>query len=728
MEKPFDPKRGKEIPSSWIWTNLGEICIPPQYGWTTSASNEGNLKLLRTTDITSGVIDWPSVPYCETEPDDIDKYLLHDGDIVISRAGSIGYSILVKNPEKSVFASYLIRFRPYSPVLNKYLSYFLNSSKYWESISEKSLGIAIPNVNASKLKQITIPIAPFPEQHSIVAKIEELFTQLDAAEAALRRAKANLLRYRRSVLQAASSGQLVEQDPDDEPAEILLKRIEEHRRLQILDKRKADFRAQLNLRIQTSSKAYSPQDVLIDLLLETILDEIKPDVVQRVIDVFFATVDNATDDDILKKNYWSWLNTSFDHLRSFQYSSRVINAQMKAWDSKPEKHTNGESGRPIRSLFFGGNYWSSTMLKGLDFQTIKLEGQSYLAEKFLTQPVEREWKQILSQKRKPDLEKLPDLPEGWCWVTTDQLLGFVTSGSRGWAKYYSNSGATFLRIGNLDHDTIDLDLRDLQKVTLPSTTEGLRTRVAENDILVSITADVGMIGLVPGNIGEAYINQHISLARPVDLINPRYLAWFLASQSGQQQFKDLQRGATKMGLGLDDIKSINIPLPPLREQEKIVMEIERQLSIAKSQHGFVDQSLHRISRLRQSILEEAFKGRLVDQNPEDEPASVLLQRIQAEREEREKQQQAAKPKKERKKMTDEKKRKPLVETLHTAGARLTPEELFRRAGFDEQSVDEFYEELRQELQVEINGKVVKPGRIKEERPNQAYIYLAEVKP
>ena len=78
-------------------------------------------------------------------------------------------------------------------------------------------------------------------------------------------------------------------------------------------------------------------------------------------------------------------------------------------------------------------------------------------------------------------------------------------------------------------------------------------------------------------------------------------------------------------------------------------------------------------------------------------------------------------------MTEETKRRSLFETLQTAGKRLTPEELFKRAGFNEESVDEFYEELRQELQIEVDGHVVKPGRIKEERPNQAYIYLSEVK-
>ena len=114
------------LPSSWVWTRLGEICLDSQYGWTTSASKEGTLHLLRTTDITSGNIIWDSVPFCKEEPDDREKYLLKDGDIVISRAGSVGYSYLIKNPEEAVFASYLIRFK--SLIGEQYLSYFLKSA------------------------------------------------------------------------------------------------------------------------------------------------------------------------------------------------------------------------------------------------------------------------------------------------------------------------------------------------------------------------------------------------------------------------------------------------------------------------------------------------------------------------------------------------------------------------------------------------------------------------
>src|SRR6266568_134156 len=91
---------------------------------------------------------------------------------------------------------------------------------------------------------------------------------------------------------------------------------------------------------------------------------------------------------------------------------------------------------------------------------------------------------------------LSSLPEGWTWCMSDAVFFFITSGSRGWAKYYSEAGPIFLRIGNLNHEDIRLDLTNLQHVTPPGGAEGTRTAVERNDILVSITADVGMVALV----------------------------------------------------------------------------------------------------------------------------------------------------------------------------------------------------------------------------------------
>ncbi len=233
----------------------------------------------------------------------------------------------------------------------------------------------------------------------------------------------------------------------------------------------------------------------------------------------------------------------------------------------------------------------------------------------------------------PDV-KAGELPEHWKWETTSNVFEFVTSGSRGWAKYYSNIGAIFLRMGNLDHDTVKLDLSDIQYVKLPSNIEGKRTRVQTGDILISITADVGMIGLVTEAFPEAYINQHVALARPdVGKVLPRYLAIYLSGkENGQKQLKNLQRGATKVGLGLDDIKSVRFPLPPLSDQALIVAEIESRLSVCDKLEESIARSLEQAGALRQSILKKAFEGRLVPQDPYDEPASVLLERIRAERE------------------------------------------------------------------------------------------------
>jgi type I restriction enzyme S subunit len=225
----------KDLPAGWAWSTIGEISERPQYGWTTKANHEeGHLKLLRTTDITSGTVDWSNVPYCTEEPEDIEKYLVKSGDILISRAGSIGVSYLVNNPERAAFASYLIRFRPKQSVDKKYVYYYLKSPDYWTAIGASKVGIAVPNVNATKLSQVPIPLAPLNQQKLIVAEIEKQFSRLDEAVTALKRIQANLKRYKASVLKAAVEGALTEEwrrkNPDVEPATELLKRLLVERR------------------------------------------------------------------------------------------------------------------------------------------------------------------------------------------------------------------------------------------------------------------------------------------------------------------------------------------------------------------------------------------------------------------------------------------------------------------------------------------------------------------
>lgn len=221
------------------------------------------------------------------------------------------------------------------------------------------------------------------------------------------------------------------------------------------------------------------------------------------------------------------------------------------------------------------------------------------------------------------------LPRGWTVESSGKLFEFVTSGSRGWAQYYAEEGALFVRIGNLDHDTISLDLRDRQHVTPPPNAEGDRTRLRAGDVLVSITAELGMVGLVPDEFGEAYINQHIALARPRPGADPRFLAWFFASP-GKTQLLEMRRGVTKAGLGLDDIRNVPVLLPPLNEQRRIVAKLEALQARSRRARAALDAVPPLLEKLRQSILAAAFRGDLTKdwraKNKNVEPAEKLLAR------------------------------------------------------------------------------------------------------
>ena len=222
----------EDLPQGWAIASVGDVCSQPQYGYTTKASNSGDLRLLRTSDITSGGINWETVPYCSENPDDLEKYILKDGDILVSRAGSVGVSHLVTKPQKAVFASYLIRFKPF--IDRRFLGYFLHSPDYWVTIADEKLGITVPNVNASKLKSIMIPVPPAREQHRIVAKIKELLSELDQGVENLKTARAQLSVYRQAVLKHAFEGELTAQwreenkDKLEKPEQLLI-RIKQER-------------------------------------------------------------------------------------------------------------------------------------------------------------------------------------------------------------------------------------------------------------------------------------------------------------------------------------------------------------------------------------------------------------------------------------------------------------------------------------------------------------------
>ena len=219
--------------------------------------------------------------------------------------------------------------------------------------------------------------------------------------------------------------------------------------------------------------------------------------------------------------------------------------------------------------------------------------------------------------------------ESWEEKKGEDFFEYVTSGSRGWAKYYSDKGSIFIRMGNLNHGTIELDFSDIQYVELPDQVEGQRSKLQKNDILISITADVGMIALVREDM-DAYINQHVALARPKNDLYAEFLAWYFVSDDGLQQMQNKQRGATKIGLGLQDIRSIILKIPTLPEQHEIVRLIDDLLARERAAQQAAEQALASIDLMKKSILARAFRGELGPNKASEASALELLKQVLAE--------------------------------------------------------------------------------------------------
>lgn len=226
-----DVKEG-ELPKGWEWKVVKNIASNIQYGYTESSSNIPiGPKFLRITDIQNNRVNWNTVPYCKIDKDNIDKYLLEDGDLVFARTGAtVGKSFLIKgNIPKSVYASYLIRLRFPKDILDSYVWYYFQSPFYWNQILDKQVGTGQPNVNGTKLGNIKIIIPPFSEQQHIVSEIESRLSVCDKIEESISASLQQAEALRQSILKKAFEGKLVEQNPNDEPASALLERIKAER-------------------------------------------------------------------------------------------------------------------------------------------------------------------------------------------------------------------------------------------------------------------------------------------------------------------------------------------------------------------------------------------------------------------------------------------------------------------------------------------------------------------
>ena len=216
-----------EVPEGWEWTTIGEIASSILYGVSESAKEIGQYKLLRITDIQNNKVNWETVPFADYDKNKAPDYLLTDGDILFARTGAtVGKSYLVEGlKDSAIYASYLIRVQTSSVILPAYIKFFFESGLYWEQISLNSVGIGQPNVNGTTLAALTIPIPPYREQLRIVEEAKKWLMVIDGLDVEIDDLQKSIEHAKSKILDLAIHGKLVPQDPNDEPAVELLKRI-----------------------------------------------------------------------------------------------------------------------------------------------------------------------------------------------------------------------------------------------------------------------------------------------------------------------------------------------------------------------------------------------------------------------------------------------------------------------------------------------------------------------
>ena len=275
-----------------------------------------------------------------------------------------------------------------------------------------------------------------------------------------------------------------------------------------------------------------------------------------------------------------------------------------ALESKISELNNKGSGSTFKAI-------SKSILEETEIPLPELEEQRKIA-KILT-GIEN-----ISFARQQQLAKLDELVKAqfvemfgdpminsmhWPRYDLSEYIQFLTSGSRGWAKYFTDEGEYFITIKNVKNCKITLD--DVQYIAPPDNAEAKRTKVQAGDLLISITADLGRTGVVTQEIAEygAYINQHLTCIRlNQSVVLPLYVAYYMESDAGKKQFQLKNQTGVKAGLNFNSINTLKVMVPPLEKQRSFVSFVE-QVEKTKSS---IQKNLKKIEILKKALVQRYF--------------------------------------------------------------------------------------------------------------------------
>ena len=400
-----------------------------------------------------------------------------------------------------------------------YLFYFTLTNGFLKSLESLQRGTSYPAVRDNDVKRQKVPIPPEHEQQRIVAKIEELFSDLDDGIASLKKAQAQLKIYRQAVLKYAFEGKLT--------AEW------------------RDARAEAQRRREKETATDSRDNA------KALLAQIKEE-------------------------------------RERRYAQQLEDWKeaVKTWEAE---------GKPGKK------------------------------------PAKPKKPKELPPLTAGELAELPELPEGWCWSRIIHI-GDVQLGRQRSPQNRSKDYPTpYIRAANITENGLDLnDVLDMDF----KPEEKRRYQLKRGDVVISEASgsleQVGKPALWNEEIKECCFQNTVIRLRPI-LLTSRYIYHVLKYYYVSGYIARVAGGVGINHIGANNFSLMNFPVCSISEQHQIVAEIESRLSVCDKLEQTIEESLHKAEALRQSILKKAFEGKLVPQDPNDEPAEKLLERIQSSR-------------------------------------------------------------------------------------------------
>jgi type I restriction enzyme S subunit len=496
--KAVDPSVLPSLPTSWCWVSLNDLASPEAHAITdgpfgsnlkTEHYTDTGPRVIRLQNIGDGVFNDEYAHITEKHYEQLTRHSVQAEDIVVAGLGeTLPRACVIPDwVGPAIVKADCPRVRlDRSLALPDFVCLALNSSGVQRRTSTVIHGVGRPRLNLAEIRGIWLPLAPLREQHRIVGKIEELFSDLDAGVSALQRAKANLRRYRASVLKSAVEGRLTEEWRKEHP----------------------QARA-------TLCTPRLPSDVA------------------------------------------------------------------------PKKRA--------------GRLWGAG-----EVPTLTEDERSRL-------------------------------PAGWLWAKVrdlgplpDEVVQVGPMSMR--SQDFEAEGVPVLNVGCVQWGGFNEDKLDYMPTAKVSTFD--RYRIRTGDILFTRSGTVGRSAVAMSHQDGWLMTFHLLRVRcDHSVCTPAYLQMvFQGASHVRRQTREASIGSTRAGFNTRLLADLDIPLPPLAEQEQIVALVEERLSQIDSAEKTIDAELIRSKRLRQSILKQAFEGKLVPQDPKDEHASVLLERIKATRE------------------------------------------------------------------------------------------------